>query len=46
MKVWEATFIKGAVAYELQIGRLWFGLYRPRFMATSGLGFIRITDRD
>lgn len=45
MKILGATFIGGATAYEGQIGRVWFGVYRPRFMRTSGLGFVRLAPK-
>lgn len=34
--------IRGATAWEAQIGQVWFCLRYQRFWQTSGLGFIRI----
>lgn len=39
------TAIHGATAWEVQIFRVWIAVRHPRFWHTSGLGFVRITDR-
>lgn len=47
MKLLGSIFIcSGATAYECQVGRIWFGIYRPRFIRTSGIGFVRIAPQD
>ncbi|MER9768977.1 hypothetical protein NKJ09_23265 [Mesorhizobium sp. M0189] len=39
------VYLKGATAWEAQIGRAWFSLRYKRFWRTSGLGFIRIVEK-
>lgn len=38
--------IRGATAWELQVGRVWFFLRYTRFWRTSGPGFIRVVPAD
>ena len=35
-----------AVTYELQVWRVWVGIYKKRFRKTSGWGFIRWAPKD
>ena len=40
------TFIKGATACEMQIGRIWIAIRFITYWRSSGIGFIRITTNE
>ena len=39
-------FMRGATMWEGQIGRVYWAVRYPRFWRTSGLGYIRLADKD
>jgi hypothetical protein len=39
-------FMRGATMWEGQIGRVYWGVCYPRFWRTSGLGYVRLANKD